>query len=102
MGVITKVIDAIDDDDIRNFINHDIDRDYTYCDDWEVEMHHVNLYLNKLFVEKVKDSRCSISKRDSSDARRALQPVNRERYINAWIEDLKQHYFPVLEKVWIN
>lgn len=100
MGVITKVIDNIDDDDIRNFINHDIDRDYTYCDDWEVEMHHVNTYLNKLLLEKMQRSDERITNKESQDARRALQPVKRERYITSWIDDLKQYYFPLLESVW--
>ncbi len=100
MGVISKVIDNIDDEDIRNFINHDIDRDYTYCDDWEVEMRHVNLYLNKLLIEKMQGSDERITNRESLDARRALQPVKRERYISSWIDDLKKHYFPLLESVW--
>lgn len=102
MGVISKVIDVIDDDDIRDYINQDIDRDYTYCDDWEVEMNHVNLYLNKLLISMMEKSNERVTRRASSDARRVLQPVKRERYISSWLNDLKQYYFPVLEEVWVN
>ena len=102
MGVISKVVDAIDDDEIRSFINQDIDRDYTYCDDWEVEMNHVNVYLNKLLLDMLDKSDSRIPRRASTNARHVLQSVTQERYIRSWVADLKQHYFPVLEKVWVN
>lgn len=100
MGIITKLVDAIDDESIRNHIDHEIDKDFTYCGDWEVEMEHVNLYLNKLLLIRLDVSDQSVPKSELKSARQVLQVVERERFVNSWISDLKELYFPVLEKVW--
>ncbi len=100
MGIITKLVDAIDDESIREHINQEIDKDFIYCGDWEVEMEHVNLYLNKLLLIRLHVSEESVPRRDLKAARQVLQVVERERYVSSWISDLKEQYFPVLEKVW--
>jgi len=100
MGIITKLIDAIEDEAIREAINHDIDTDFVYCGDWEVEMNHVNIYLNKLLMRRSRLSNKSVTKEEMRLARRVLNSVDDERDVKHWINDLKTCYFPVLEVIW--